>query len=292
MKVILDFDNTFFTENRDIDDGLALLYLLGSPEVEIVAITGTYGNSTMEVVDANTHRLLTLLGRQDIPYYSGGQKAGDYQSAASEQLVKWVQRYPGEIQLLATGSLTNLYGAQQQWPDFFQAVKRTVVMGGKTAPLLFKKQEMAELNFSCDPKASYQVLTQSHDLLIMTGNYCLDLPFTRAHYQSHFGQYQRHPIVQLIERYSDSWFTDNAETYGIDGFYNWDTLAACALVHPEFFEMEALETTLSMEQLQAGWLMPKTPDVSLGSLTLQLPVVAQPDALRTHIYQTWLNVTF
>lgn len=291
MKVILDCDNTFFTPNRDIDDGLALLYLLGCPEVEVIAITGTYGNGTIEQVNEDTHRLLAVLKRTDIPYYRGGARAGDIVSPASEALVRLVKQAPGEISLLATGSLTNLYGASQQWPDFLPALKQVVLMGGKTAPLQFKKQEMAELNFSCDPVASDYVLTHAPRLQIMTGNHCLALPFTQAHYERHFGRYRTQAVVQLIEHYSSDWFRDNATVYGIDGFYNWDTLVACVLVHPEFFQVEVLPTTLSVAALQSGWLVDRAIATTKPAVTLSLPMVAAADGLRDHIYRTWLNVT-
>ena len=40
-KMILDLDT-------GVDDALAISYALGSPEVELIGITGTYGNVLME----------------------------------------------------------------------------------------------------------------------------------------------------------------------------------------------------------------------------------------------------
>ena len=40
-KLILDLDT-------GVDDALAISYALGSPEVELIGITGTYGNVLME----------------------------------------------------------------------------------------------------------------------------------------------------------------------------------------------------------------------------------------------------
>ncbi|MDO4679963.1 MAG: nucleoside hydrolase [Aerococcus sp.] len=293
MKVVIDFDNTFFTPQRDIDDGLALLYLLGSPEVEVIGITGTYGNSLIDIVTQNTHRLLQTLGREEIPYFAGGRMIGDYDNPASHQLVQWVRTYPGELAIVATGSLTNLWGAGLMDPTFFSQVKQIVLMGGKTAPLQFQKQEMQELNFSCDPVASFHVLTETPNLAIMTGNHCLDLPFTEDHYEAHFGRYQNRHVVQLIERYSEGWFQDNRDIYGIDGFYNWDTLAASYLVHLEYFQEEWLHSTLSVEGLTHGWLTTEVGANGLQqSVSLNLPRVKEAETLRGHIYNTWLQVDF
>ena len=44
-KIILDCDNTMGVIDCDVDDGLALLYLLGCPDVNLLGITCTYGNN-------------------------------------------------------------------------------------------------------------------------------------------------------------------------------------------------------------------------------------------------------
>ena len=42
-KIVFDCDNTFGIKNCDVDDGLALMYLLGSREAEFLGVTSTYG---------------------------------------------------------------------------------------------------------------------------------------------------------------------------------------------------------------------------------------------------------
>ena len=53
-KIIHDCDCTFGINGCDVDDGLALLYLLGDPEAEVLGVTTTYGNNTLEKVYENT----------------------------------------------------------------------------------------------------------------------------------------------------------------------------------------------------------------------------------------------
>ena len=66
-KIVFDCDNTFGIKNCDVDDGLALMYLLGSREAQLLGITSTYGNSSLDVVQAVNLRMLEELGRRDIP---------------------------------------------------------------------------------------------------------------------------------------------------------------------------------------------------------------------------------
>lgn len=295
MKVIIDFDNTFYTENRDVDDGLALLYLLGSPGVEVKMITSTFGNSDIETVHHDTLRLMEDLNITDIPYAKGGVHAGDYLNEASREMAQIVRQNPHEISILATGSMTNIFGAGLIEPEFFNLVKEIVIMGGTTEPLIFDKQEMLELNLSVDPQASYGVLTGGHNLSLMTGNNCLSLLFTREQYEKQFAS-QSGPIVDLIQKYSDSWFDDNFEEYGIPGYYNWDTLAAAYLINPEYFDENVEKSTISLISLSQGSLRGEHYDSSSYAKTrpvkevhLNLPIIKDGDSLTQNIYQTWLR---
>ena len=57
-----------------IDDAAAILMALASPELEVVALTTIFGNSSVEVCTANARRVLAAAGRGDIPVYSGAGK--------------------------------------------------------------------------------------------------------------------------------------------------------------------------------------------------------------------------
>ena len=71
MNVIFDCDNTFGVRGCDVDDGLALLYLLGSSDVNLLGITSTYGNSDIETVYAATKKMLGDLRCSGIPLLKG-----------------------------------------------------------------------------------------------------------------------------------------------------------------------------------------------------------------------------
>ena len=57
-----------------IDDIAALLMALASPELEVVALTTIYGNSSVDACTANALHLLKTAGRTDIPVYRGAGK--------------------------------------------------------------------------------------------------------------------------------------------------------------------------------------------------------------------------
>ena len=94
-----------------------------------------------------------------------------------------VNQYPKRITILATGSLTNLYGAYCLDPHFYDKVKEIVLMGGLTEPLMINGKKLDELNFSVDSEASYNVLHSGAKITTMTGHICLQAEFRKKEYQ-------------------------------------------------------------------------------------------------------------
>lgn len=68
-KLILDVDT-------GIDDALAIAYALASPELELIGVTGTYGNVEVAQGVRNSLAILELFGRTDVPVYAGPQREG------------------------------------------------------------------------------------------------------------------------------------------------------------------------------------------------------------------------
>ena len=66
-RVIIDTD-------PGIDDAAAIFLALASPELDVVALTTTFGNASVEACTANACRVLALAGRSDIPVFMGAGK--------------------------------------------------------------------------------------------------------------------------------------------------------------------------------------------------------------------------
>lgn len=285
-QIVFDCDNTFGVKDCDVDDGLALLYLLGDKEANLHGITATYGNNRLDVVCETIHGMLRDLGREDIAVKRGGSQAGDYDSEAADYLVEMADRYPGELSVLATGSLTNLGGAYQKDSRFFEKVKEIVLMGGITEPLVFEKKVMDELNFSCDPRASCNVLKYGRKVSAVTGNNCLKVLFTRDEYKRELFA-REESVARYIRERTDYWFGYNEEGYGIQGFYNWDVTAAVYLMHPELFTDHNMRFDFSEKDLETGYLRRQ----EHGEWMCNLPEIREERAFKRNIYDTWMAVS-
>ena len=284
-KVLFDCDNTFGVLGCDVDDGLALLYLLGREDVDVRAVTVTYGNSQTDVTYEATRRLLRDVGREDIPVLRGGAGPGDYDSEAADYLARAARESPGELSLLATGSLTNLAGAWRKNGQFFHQLRQAVLMGGVTAPLVFQRQAMEELNFSCDPQASFTVLTEGENLAVITGNNCLKVLFTKEEYARRLLASGRAVGRYILDR-TDSWFGYTREGYGIEGFYNWDVTAAVYLARPELFIEDSGRFAFSAEDLKTGHLRRD----GAGPWVCNLPEIGPAAPFKEEIYGAWERV--
>lgn len=173
QKLLLDVDT-------GIDDSLALLYLLASPEAEIVAITCTAGNVPARQVAANNLNWLEVCRAPEIEVALGSEvpllaplmtteethgpqgigyaelpDSGRAVSArhATAVWIEAVRAHPGEIIGVVTGPLTNLALAVRLEPELPRLLKRLVVMGGafnhpgNTTPT-------SEWNIAVDPDAA------------------------------------------------------------------------------------------------------------------------------------------
>ena len=139
-KVIIDTDI-----GDDIDDAFAIALALRSPELEILGISTTFGDTEAraKIVD----RLLGEAGPTDIPvvvgtpthttnvmnqrrYGEGGQFAKASHQNAVEFILDQIRRYPGQITLIAIGPLMNVGALIDKDPATFLKLKRVVMMGG------------------------------------------------------------------------------------------------------------------------------------------------------------------
>ena len=139
-KVIIDTDI-----GDDIDDAFAVALALRSPELQILGITTTFGDT--ETRAKLLDRFLAEVGRPEIPVAAGAPTApkGTFtQRRYAENsrfakpshpdavafLLDQIRRNPGQITLLAIGPLMNIGAAIDKDPATFRKLKRVIMMGG------------------------------------------------------------------------------------------------------------------------------------------------------------------
>ena len=175
-KIIFDTDI-----GDDIDDAVALRFVLKCKEIETLGVTTAYKNAHQRAKIASA--IVKECGKK-VPVYSGvdlpavcrpeqlnGEQIGsdgkvrlvqyfDFMEeekveplSAVDFILNTAEKYPGEVTLLSLAPLCNLAAAYEKAPEKFGKLKHIVMMGGCFA------YPFAEWNIRCDVEAACSVFT-------------------------------------------------------------------------------------------------------------------------------------
>lgn len=250
-KIIFDCDNMMGQVKWELDDGLALFYILGCSDLELLGITTTFGNGQLEKVMYHTKRLLKAIGREDIPLIKGASKKEEPPTEAARFLADKAASNPGEITLLAAGPLGNLRGAGQIDPNFFRNLKEIIFMGGHIKhPFKMGNKSLQDFNLAFDLKAALRVFNAECPVNIINSEICTLVPFTTAHLER--VTFFPESIIDLIK----GWFSFYNKYFGLDLIYIWDVLVPVLFNHPELFDKNPVRINASkVEDIDYGHLV-------------------------------------
>jgi purine nucleosidase len=175
-RIIIDTD-------PGIDDALAFLLALASPEIKLEALTTTQGNVTLEKATRNALAVLELARASHIPVARGSifplvqplrasadihgesglgnsnlpePESKPVSKHAVDYLIERALAEPGELSIFPIGPLTNVAMAIRKEPKFTKAVKQLVIMGGAILEH-GNLTPLAEFNIYVDPHAAHIV---------------------------------------------------------------------------------------------------------------------------------------
>ncbi|MGP3777815.1 nucleoside hydrolase [Halanaerobium saccharolyticum] len=251
-KVILDCDNTIGLNEKDVDDGLAFLFLLGRADIDLMAVTSVFGNSNLEDTYNTTESMLNDFKLKDqVKHLKGAAEAGDHQTEAAEFLAQTAAENKDEITLIAIGPLTNLYAAWKIDNDFFKNLKEIIIMGGVTELLQFGEDTIDELNLTSDPEAAERVLKAEVPVALMSGNLCLAARFGEKSWRR-VNRSKNKAVRAYITDKIKHWYDYSSEMIGLTGFYMWDVVAVVYMIAPEIFPYNKRKFVSTVEDLKIG----------------------------------------
>ena len=170
----------------DIDDAFALALALKSPELKILGVTTTFGNTEMRA--RLLDRYLQAVGRSDIPVFAGPTTKADnvmtqaaYAKLAPEKkhgdgaefILREAREHPGGITLIGIGPLFTVQAAIERDPVTFKKLKRVVIMGGSiergygTDTQGKPNPPQPEWNILCDPSGAKALLASGVPVFMM-----------------------------------------------------------------------------------------------------------------------------
>jgi len=249
------------------DDAIALLLALASPEVELLGVTTTYGNQTLEKTTQNALRVLELVGRTDVPVAAGAERPLERKlvvaahvhgesgldgpalpeattTPSSDDAVAFIaERVRGAsvpVTFVPTGPLTNV--ARYLAAHGGEGIDRIVLMGGSIAEGNFTPA--AEFNVWCDPEAAARVFASGLDVTMVgldVTHKALLGPAEEARLRAtgRIGTFVAELNV-FFSRY-------HRDTYGWDGAPIHDAVAVAQVVRPELVEMRRRNVEIELD---------------------------------------------
>jgi inosine-uridine nucleoside N-ribohydrolase len=260
-----------------IDDALALMLALRSPEVEVLGITTVHGNVPVDRGTRNAHRILDLLGRRDIPVAEGAAvpllrelrtaeivhgtdgladlvttevDAEADHLAGPAFLVRALEDASRPITIVTLGPLTNVAVALAFAPHIVERIDRIVAMGGAVRSE-GNATPAAEFNILADPEAAAIVLRSGAAVTlvpldvtmktILPGEWAERLRGSDDPVESFAGGLASH-VTGIYRQY-----------YAIDGMALHDPLAMAVALEPSLVDGQDLWVTVDTGQgLTAG----------------------------------------
>lgn len=284
FKVIYDTD-------PGVDDAMALYFALAHPEIEVLGITTTFGNVTVEQAALNALYLTALAGK-NVPvtrgvatpwckspeappaHIHGADGLGNLPArvpfntrldprASAQFIVDMARAQPGEITLVAVGPLGNLSLALKLEPQLPQLLREVILMGG-TILEPGNVSPVAEANIWNDPHAADHVFTAGWKLT-MVG---LDVTHRVILPVSLFQQiaaHHQHPATDALHHavrfYADFYSGLYPHVAHIHGCFGHDVLAFIYLVNPELFTLAHGRIRVATDGLAQGQTMMQRKDI-------------------------------
>jgi purine nucleosidase len=240
--VILDTDI-----GSDVDDLLALAFILRSSELALQGVTTVYGDTRRRARLAKF--VCGIAGRSEVPVVPGAEKplsgrqvywAGiegegidelegiklEREDCAEDFLLSQAEARPGELEVLAIGPLTNIARVIDREPRFCRWIKHLYLMGGTFY------DDRPEHNIRCDTVAAAKVFGSGLPVTALG----LDVTMIPSIREKEVTRLEgtSDPVARLVAEQIRRWWLFRHATHN----HPHDPLAALAMERPDLFRFE------------------------------------------------------
>src|SRR5579862_154416 len=247
QRVIIDTD-------PGIDDAMAILLALNSPELKVEALTVVPGNVEGRQGLENALKIASLANRCDVivaggashplnqklitaQYWHGRNGLAGVELPASkckadprfgpDLIIELIHKYPHKVTLIPVGPLTNIALAVSEDPSIVPLVKDVVIMGGSITG--GNVNGAAEANIYNDPEAAAIVFNAGWMVTMIGSDVGEKTILTRKELAAL--QAQHGPESDFIAKLADFYLT-RSEKSGYSGAAMYDPLAVATAIDP------------------------------------------------------------
>jgi inosine-uridine nucleoside N-ribohydrolase len=267
MRLIIDTDLAMGTVGSDPEDGMAILYALNTPGLQVDGLTLVQGNVPIAQSWPNAHHLLALAGRPELPLHAGAveprnpdrrrlqtawldQQAttprtvppidgpgGPPGGTAAEFLCRTVLEAPGQVTVVAIGPLTNIAAAIESAPEMAAAMASLVIMGG-TVAVPGNVTPAAEFNIWMDPEAADIVFRSGAPITMVGLDVCHQTSFDRD--RAAGLRRNGSPLADFVADAAESWIAVREQLFPEHAaLHLYDTLAVAAAIEPDLLQTQS-----------------------------------------------------
>jgi inosine-uridine nucleoside N-ribohydrolase len=251
------------------DDAVAIMMACGSPGLDLRAVTTVAGNATLPKTTRNALRVLSLIGRTDVPVAAGAARplARELRTAedihgesgldgpeipeaafepddrgAVDLIADTLRASPEPVALIPVGPLTNIAAFLRKHPDLKDRVSGVSLMGGSMG--LGNTTPAAEFNIYVDPEAAREVF-ESGLPITMSG---LDVT-----HQAGAGPAERDRLRSIggvggvVAGFLDFFAGTYERIYGFDAPPLHDPVAVAAVLEPGLLRRRTMRVDVECE---------------------------------------------
>jgi purine nucleosidase/pyrimidine-specific ribonucleoside hydrolase len=284
-RIIIDTD-------PGIDDALALLLALQSPELDIAAITTVSGNVPVETGTRNVFTVFSLLPSGARPPVASGASrplkkdpilathihgedglgrldrcldaAGNCRYAPQEvttshrdgvaEILHQLSVTPEPISIIALGPLTNIAAAIEKDRDTMSTTKQIISMGGAIS-VSGNVTPVAEFNIYVDPHAARIVFDSGIPLTVVGLDVTTQVGLTRDMIEKAVASHQT-PLSYFLRDCTGDLIAWAEEHYGETVFFLHDPLAIGVVIDPSFVTTSPMHVKIETEgELTEGMMV-------------------------------------
>jgi pyrimidine-specific ribonucleoside hydrolase len=233
----------------DVDDGYAILQLLQSEKIEVVALSAVFGNTKLE----NAYQLCQHMSAQyasyELPVYKGAAEAINLEKVESNEAVEALAAALKieKLTILAIGPATNVGLLLLKYPDLSTQIEEVVLVAGRRTPkdyfLIGNPGRHAwDLNFDLDNDAFRIMFEKKLNITLCPYEISKKVWIKKEDLQS---LAQKSTGAKWLSKHSEPWLSQWIEL-GADGFNPFDVLASHYLSEPEAIISEQLNARLEI----------------------------------------------
>jgi len=253
QRVIIDTD-------PGVDDAMAILLALNSPELKVEALTVVPGNVEAWQGLENALKLVSLANRCDVSVAAGAQhplaqklitaqywhgknglagvelpapKCKADSRFAPDLIIETIHKYPHEVTLIPVGPLTNIALAVSKDPSIVPLTKDIVIMGGSITG--GNVDGAAEANIYNDPEAASIVFNAGWMVTMIGSDVGERTIITRKHLTELESMHG--PESDFIAKLAD-FYISRSEKSGYQGAAMYDPLAVATVIDPKLVTLK------------------------------------------------------